>query len=157
MWATNGFPEYFRFPRYFQPVAFIRMSRRLERLSAIYRSTSSSLLLSSLISVATLSTSSRSILFRRLFSVETRLHTLYYPQKPLDCEFPWRRKGARAVSFLVEEISGLDHAIDFHASPVSVFLRLSLSLPSRSIICRVYRDCKQSELDISRIDWNASI
>jgi hypothetical protein len=26
------------------------------------------------------------------------------------------------ASFLAEEISGLDHAIDFHASPLSVFL-----------------------------------
>lgn len=46
-------------------------------------------------------------------------HT-FEPQEPLDCEFPRRR--VRAASFLAEEISGLDHAIDFHASPVSVFL-----------------------------------
>lgn len=36
----------------------------------------------------------------------------------------------RAASFLAEEISGPDHAIDFHASLLSVFLLLFPTIPS---------------------------
>lgn len=144
------FRRYFRFPRYFQLVAFIRMSSRLERPSAIYRSTSFSLPLSSLISITT---SFRSVLFRWLFSVETRLHTLYHPQKPLDCEFPRWRKGTRG------KFPHRGNKWTWSRNWFSCLAGIGFSLPlsNHFIVCRVYRDCKQSELDISRIDWNASI
>lgn len=157
MWATNGFPGILPLPALLPPrgvYSDVKPSRATFRyLSADATSSFLSLFLSSLISVATLSTSSRSALFRRLFSVETRLHTLYHPQKPLDCEFPRRREGKFPH---VEEISGLDHAIDFHASLLLVFLFLSF-FSNHLIVCRIYRNRRQSKLDISRIDWNASI
>lgn len=147
------FRRYFRFPRYFQLVAFIRMSSRLERPSAIYRSASFSRLLSSLISIITLSTSSRSVLFRWLFSIETRLHTLYHSQKPLDCEFPRRGEGTRG------KFPHRENKWTWSRNWFSCLagIGFSLPLPNHFIVCRVYRDRKQSELDISRIDWNASI
>lgn len=42
------------------------------------------------------------------------------------------RNGGCAASFLVEEISGPDHAIDFHAPPVRVFLSI-FSVTSSSV------------------------
>lgn len=124
------FRRYFRFPRYFQLVAFIRMSRRLERPSAIYRPTSSSLSFSHPWSPSPLCLLPLVLSYSDGFLASRLVCTLFTIHRNLlIASFLDGGKG-RAVSFLVEEISGLDHAIDFHASPVSVFLSLSPTVPS---------------------------
>lgn len=75
----------------------------------------------------------RSVLFRRLFNIQLRL-LLAHPirRNLLIASF---LDGGCAASFLAEEISGLDHAIDFHASPVLVFLSLSPAAARRRLSC----------------------
>lgn len=122
------FRRYFRFPRYFQLVAFIRMSSRLDlplfigrrlSLSFSYPWSPSPLCLLPLV----LSYSGGFLALRLVCTLFT-IHRILLIANFLD-----GGKG-RAVSFLIEEISGLDHAIDFHASLVLVFLSLFPTISS---------------------------
>lgn len=124
MRATNGFPGILPFSVAFSPMALIWLSRRLERSPAIYRQMFLSLSFSF----------SQPPLYRRRFVSFSSFRlipaafqhwgssarTLPICRNLLIASFldeGWEC----AASFLAEEISGLDHAIDFHASPLSVF------------------------------------
>jgi len=74
-----------------------------------------------------LSPSSRFVLFRRLFSIEVRLHAHSRSTGNLLIASFLNGKGRCAASFLAEKISGPDHAIDFHAPLVKVFLSVLLT------------------------------
>lgn len=74
--------------------------------------------------------SSRFVLFRRLFSIEVRLHAHSRSTGNLLIASFLNGKGRCAASFLAEEISGPDHAIDFHAPLVKVFLSVLLTTSS---------------------------
>lgn len=137
MRATKRFSGDTSASRYFQLAVLIWMSCRLERSFAIYRSTSFSLSLSVPLSISDAavitSPSSRFVLFR-LFSIgDSSARTLSVRRNLLIASF-LDGKGRCAASFLAEEISGPDHAIDFHAPAVRGF---SLRLPNHPIVCRV--------------------
>lgn len=155
------FREYFRF----QLVPLIWMSRRLERSPTIYRlwrlfhsfaliRSSPSLSLCLCFSLFfTLDLRRRShflffrfVLFRRLFSIEVRLHAHSRSAKTSWLRVS-RMEEENVASFLGKEISGPDHAIDFHAPTV----RISLCLPNHPIVCRVCQDSRQSRYFVHRL------
>lgn len=127
MWATNGFPEILPLPALLPArgvYSDVEPSRATFRYLSVDVFLSPSLILDlpSPLCLLPLVLSysggfSASRLVCTLFTIHRNL---------LIASFLAGGKG-RAVSFLVEEISGLDHAIDFHASPVLVFLSLSPS------------------------------
>lgn len=131
MRATNGFPGILPFPVGFL-VALIQLSRRLERSLAIYRLTFLSLS----------SSFPRSSLHHRFvsFFLFRLIPTAFQHRDSSARTLPIRRNllitsfldegWEHAASFLAEKISGADHAIDFHASPLSVFLLLFPAAPS---------------------------
>lgn len=134
MRATNGFPEIlplstFRLCLFGCLVVSSDPSVDLSvDVSFLYSFFSFSLFLPLSISDAAfiLSPSSRFVLFRRLFSIKVRLHAHSRSSGNLLIASFLNGKGRCAASFLAEEISGPDHAIDFHTPLVKVFLSVFL-------------------------------
>lgn len=126
MRVTNGYPGILPLPVISASRHLFGTSRRLERSIAVYRSDVSVSLTTFAVVILSPSSSFHfvSAAFQRPGS---SARALSIRRNLLIASF---LDGGSAASFLAEEISGLDHAIDFHASPISVFLSRSPAAPS---------------------------
>lgn len=157
MRATNGFPE-IRFPLLPLPVTSSSwcLFGCLERSFAIYRSTSLFHTFFSLFSTLNPHRRRHFVFFLSFCLIPAAFQhrgssarTLSIRRNLLIVSF-LDRNGGCAASFLVEEISGPDHAIDFHAPPVRVFLSVFPATPSFVVSVGI---SWQSERDIWCINW----
>lgn len=144
MRATNGFPEILPFPVTFKPIALIRLSRAISR----YLSADVSL---SVVFIPSTSTPSPSFCLLLLvpsysggFSASRLVCT-----HTLDCEFP--RRGVGTCGKFPRRGNKWTWSRNWFSCLAAI--GFSPALPDHPVVCRVCRDHRQSELDISCIDW----